>query len=118
MVAPGPTPSSRLSRPARRKGLPLWADIPSFTAFAQEIESVLDGPELPYSQRQHLLQRAAHFGISRFDANLIIAMVQNRISDTESIPDAPHGRPFPTFTLLAAGITQLAILLAVWWLMR
>ncbi|MGH7177966.1 MAG: hypothetical protein ACREJC_11340 [Tepidisphaeraceae bacterium] len=46
--------------------------------FAEGVASRLDGAVLRYSDRVQLLKRAAHLGITRFDANLIIAAVQYR----------------------------------------
>jgi hypothetical protein len=82
-VKPRPGTSALLSGAAQY----IWSDIPAFTAFAHEVEDALEAGELRYSVRLELLKRAAHFGIGRFDANLIIAMVQNRVAEWEFVDD-------------------------------
>ena len=47
-------------------------------AFAQQVCDELDGSTLRYSARVKLLRDARRRGIRRFDANLIIASVQER----------------------------------------
>jgi hypothetical protein len=94
----------------------LLADIPAFSAFAQDVADALDGDELRYSERQRLLQRAEHFGIRRFDANLIIAMVQERVRTEPYAEEA--GRAISGRTPLVATflLTQSLIIAAAWWL--
>ena len=48
-------------------------------AFAQQVCDELDGRTLRYSARVKLLRHARRRGIRRFDANLIIASVQERV---------------------------------------
>ena len=48
-------------------------------AFAQQVCDELDGRTLRYSARVKLLRDARRRGIRRFDANLIIASVQERV---------------------------------------
>jgi hypothetical protein len=48
-------------------------------AFAQHVAHELDGTTLRYSNRIRLLHAAHRHGIRRFDANLIIASVQERV---------------------------------------
>jgi hypothetical protein len=121
MIAPANPPSSP-QRPAPRGAYQqdpcgLWADLPAFTAFTQEIHDAMEGTELRYSKRQHLLKRADHYGIKRFDANLIIAMVQHRLGALETIDPEPAR---PSRLLLAAAFlaVQSAIVLAGWWLVN
>jgi hypothetical protein len=47
--------------------------------FAQRVVSELEGNTLRYSSRVRLLHEAQQRGIRRFDANLIIASVQERV---------------------------------------
>jgi hypothetical protein len=47
--------------------------------FAQRVANVLDRTTLRYSNRIKLLHDARRHGIRRFDANLIIASVQERV---------------------------------------
>ncbi|WP_428938114.1 hypothetical protein [Fontivita pretiosa] len=110
--------------PARRgRTPPLWADIPAFVAFADEVESALDSEGiLSFSQRQKLLRRARHFGIRPFDANLVIAMVQHRFQPAgpPAIRQASHASKsfnwLPTVTVIV--VVQSLILAAGWWLLR
>lgn len=76
----------------------------------------MEGSELRYSQRLHLLRRAQHHGVGRFDANLIIAMVQHRMGLIEIPPAPERTRGLSRFTLVTAAVTQLLIVAAVWWL--
>jgi hypothetical protein len=95
---------------------PPWLDVPAFTAFAHEVEDALDGRELRYSQRLRLIKRAEHFGIKRFDANLIIAMVQNHFEPPR--PNMPREKRSWLPALAAFSVAQSLILAGVWWLVR
>lgn len=91
----------------------LWADIPAFTAFAHEVEQAMVGPDLSYPERVRLIKRAAHFGIRRFDANLIIAMVQNRANPHYSGQEPAKRTRWIAYGLIAIAV-QAAILLLGW----
>ncbi len=100
--------------------IPVWLDVPAFTAFAQEVEDAMDGDTLRYSQRLQLVKRAAHFGIKRFDANLIIAMVQNRVQSSafraqESESARRSWVTMPTVAVVV--VVQSLILIGGWWLL-
>lgn len=112
---PRPTRTPRPPEPVYKDALGLWADIPGFTAFAREVADALDGPDLRYSQRLKLLKRAHHFGIRRFDANLIIAMVQHRMQHAPRSSDSPRRAWLPAVTTFA--ITQGLIVAAAYWLL-
>jgi len=47
--------------------------------FADLVPGQLVGTVLPWSRREALVRTAAKLGISRFEANLIIAAVQNQM---------------------------------------
>jgi hypothetical protein len=47
--------------------------------FADIVASQLVGTVLPWDQRETLIDTAAAYGITRFEANLIIAAVQHRM---------------------------------------
>jgi hypothetical protein len=69
---------------------------------------------LRYSQRLALLQRATRMNIGRFEANLIIALVQHRSRGAASqAVQEPHthatGRPARLRTLLLYGGTIAAV---------
>src|SRR5262245_3018244 len=91
-----------------------WQDTYACNAFAEEVQSALDGQDLRYSRRQKLMKRADHFGIKRFDANLIIAMVQHR---AQPLPQKVSATKKSRMPIVAAVIfTQSLIIAAVLWL--
>jgi len=116
-------PPSGVATARRGRTPPLWADIPAFVAFADEVESALDSEGiLSFSRRQKLLRRARHFGIRPFDANLVIAMVQHRFQPTVP-PAASHATcPSKSLNWLPAiaviVVLQSLILAAGWWLLH
>jgi hypothetical protein len=133
VIAPPDKRARHTARQAERTPLrwrhgvtPLWADIPAFTAFSQEVEEAFSETGcalLSYSKRQALLKRAAHFGIRPFDASLIIAMVQDRASragaasssaDSEVDYEPGSRRSWPA--TLAIFLTIQAVILALGWL--
>jgi hypothetical protein len=95
----------------------LLADLPAMTAFAQDVENTLGGVELRYDERQRLFKRAEHFGIGRFDANLIIAMVQERTERHAAADEAPKKMAAWIPTAAAFLTIQSAILAGAWWLL-
>jgi len=56
------------------------------TGLASAVVDAMDGPRLPWEARQQILGRAARLGISRFDANLIIAAVLHRGAHANEAP--------------------------------
>ena len=93
----------------------------SATEFAEHVASRVTGDTLRYSDRLALLEVADELKIGRFEANLIIAMVQHRtrggeISFTRT-DDTPRykvlGLPREIVAFLAV---QTAILLGAWFL--
>lgn len=65
------------------------------------------GNILPYSNRQHLVRTAERMGLGRFDANLIIALIQNRLSPT------PATDVVPAPTARQHWLAPLALILAI-----
>jgi hypothetical protein len=116
-----PTLPSRAPRPRAAATKPVWLDLPSFTAFAQDVEDAMIGDELNYSDRLKLLKRANHFGIRRFDANLIIAMVQNRVQgrlanlNYKVCQEQGRSGTLAMWTLVA--VVQSLIVAAGWWML-
>ena len=53
-----------------------------------EVESALEGSVLPFEERRRLLSLAQRFGIRAFDANLIVALVQDRARRGEPVETA------------------------------
>ena len=71
-------PAERVEvRPVQR--VPSILDAPAAEKFAILVRYSLIGTLLPYSARQALIRKAGRMGISRFDANLIIATVQHQV---------------------------------------
>jgi hypothetical protein len=108
--------SRALSEPLRAGSL--GCDVWSYNNFATQVAAALDGQHLRYSNRLRLIKRAETLGIRRFDANLIIALVQNRAKPAKLIvKDAPKPRrKFPLLPIACVAIVQSAILLAAWWI--
>jgi hypothetical protein len=75
------------------------------------------GSALPWSDRQYIYRQATARQIARFEANLIIAAVQNHLSDKtpaeapKSAHQSPRSIPIGWITF---GVVQTAILLFAW----
>jgi hypothetical protein len=108
---------SRLPQEDFRAGS-LGYDLWSYNAFATQVEYALDGQHLRYSKRLRLIKRAEELGIRRFDANLIIALVQHRAKPVIATvkPSAKPRRKFPIAGIACFAIIQSAIFLAAWWM--
>lgn len=86
-------------------------------AFAQQVALATAGPCLRYSQRLHLFALASEAGISRFDANLIIAAIEHRTGKNRAdVEVATEHRSLarPSILLSAAALFQVMILAAGW----
>jgi hypothetical protein len=75
--------------------------------FADLVAAHLVGTVLPWSRRESLVKAAANLGISRFEANLIIAAVQNQLREGGRRVEARRPR------LLARIAVGLMVFLAV-----
>jgi hypothetical protein len=71
---------------------------------------------LRYSERLALLKEAGRRGIGRFEANLIIASVQHRLSG--KAPGTEERKPFRFTGTVAFLVVQGLILLGVWMTLR
>lgn len=81
-------------------------------AFTYQVAIATQGPVLRYSQRLRLLKLANDAGIARFDANLIIAAIENRRGASRAIEQpAERTRAFP-FMFTAVCVQAMLILLA------
>ena len=109
-----PTLPQLTPRPRAAPAKPVWLDLPSFTAFAQEVEDAMIGEELNYSDRLKLLKRANHFGIRRFDANMIIAMVQNRTDASKPATMPPRANSRWTVPVMTVVVVQSIIVVLTW----
>jgi len=88
------------------------------TQFAHHVRQNLRGPILTYSQRQSLVNYAHRQGITRFEANLIIAAVLHRSCVQQQF--APAEPPSRRWTLpgITFVVVQSVILAGAWWLLR
>jgi hypothetical protein len=96
----------------------LGYDLWSYNAFVRQVEFALEGQHLGYTRRLRLIKAAANLGVRRFDANLIIALVQHR---AKPVAAAVQTEPKPSWKFPLANvacfvIVQSAIILAAWWM--
>lgn len=111
-----PTIRSQGSRP-RVAPLTENAEPNGVRAFAQQVALATAGPCLRYSQRLHLFALANEAGITRFDANLIIAAIEHRAGKNRATVEpatATWSLARPSMLLSAAAALQVAILFAGW----
>lgn len=80
--------------------------------FTQSVIDHLDGPILRMDVRQKLLRQATAMGIGRFEANLLIALVEHR-HQRRQIPVPPKERRWSGW--VAFLIIQSAIVVSAWW---
>jgi hypothetical protein len=85
---------------------------------ADLVASRMVGSALPWSDRQYVFRQAAKKRIARFEANLIIAAVQNRLADKSGAAPAKTGARKPRTRIpvgwITFGVVQGAIVLAAW----
>jgi hypothetical protein len=87
---------------------------PAARLFADQVAEKLLGKVLTYTARQELLALAERLGINRFEANLIIATVQNRIAQISPVPKSQISNfKFPY--QLAMFLTIEAIIIGAVW---
>lgn len=103
--------------------------------FARVVQLALQqGPELPWGHRQKLIRLGASVGLSRFDASLVIASVQQkrrgsrttvspglargdeRVAQMASLP--PAGRGLNATATLVVAFIAVEVLLILAWLAR
>ncbi|CAN5598278.1 hypothetical protein BH09PLA1_BH09PLA1_32810 [soil metagenome] len=85
--------------------------------FARHVALATTGPFLRYSQRLQLFGLATQAGISRFDANLIIAAIEHRAGRNRTdVQVARPGRALarPSVVFSAAAAVQVVILFVGW----
>jgi hypothetical protein len=76
-------------------------------------EAMAKGP-MRYSQRLAMFKAAAAMGLGRFEANLILAIEQNRQAPS-NIDQSAHNRG-ALLTVLLVGLFQSLILFGAWWI--
>lgn len=101
------------------------ADLPPAVGFAHVVADQLrETPMLTWSQRSALLRQAGRMGVERFEANLVIAVQQHRMTPdrqelfTEPVPDATarsrRGIVIGLSLVLIAEIAAVAGAWAMW----
>ena len=87
--------------------------------FADLVAARLVGTVLPFSERESLVRTAARYGIAQFEANLIIAVVQNQmgVGRQREKPKRTSRRLRLSPAVAAAVVVQAGIVAAVWYLM-
>ena len=106
----------RNARP-RSASVAFKANAESVRTFAQQVALATTGPCLRYSQRLQLFDLANEAGISRFDANLIIAAIEHRAGKSRTDVEAETEKRSlarPSILLSTAAAVQLAIVFAGW----
>lgn len=109
LAAAQPAPQSVVADPVA----PQDDRLSAAEAFSELVRDHLDSPILRFSTRQKLLRQAAKMNLGRFEANLLIALVEHR----HRRHPAPQTRP-PTRTgwRIAAVVVLLeATILAAGW---
>ncbi len=110
----------RLHRSLRslRPAAALPVELTTHDRFAQSVVTAIQGRTLRYSRRLRLLAEADKLGIERFEANLIIAMVQHRLNALPSQVDQPPRRLITLLTVLAVQACIAAGGLCIWMSLR
>jgi hypothetical protein len=89
-------------------------------SFARHVSQRLHGPILTYSQRQALVTCAQRQGITRFEANLIMAAVLHRSGIEQELAPPEPARTIRRWAIPAItfAFVQGSILAGAWWLLR
>jgi hypothetical protein len=110
------TPRRRQDPPAPQPGQ--FDPVPG--SFARRVADALDGSTLLYSNRLKLLQHAQRQGIDRFQANLIIAAVQQQAGPAKAPPRLVRARSVAWNRIsepLVFVLMQAVIVLALWYVL-
>lgn len=90
---------------------------PAGIRFAAMARAHVDPGVLRYDHRQRLLAAAAGMGVERFEANLVIALLQYRQRVDDAIPaQRSTGRWFTPAAVMALLAMETCILVTVWWI--
>lgn len=109
-------PFSRRRQAADFRIGPSRPDPRTYSSFARQVQTCLEDGQLRYSQRLKLLKLASELGIGRFEANLIIAIVQHRAERSTSTEHKLE-KTSPLSAIAVFAIVQSLILIACWWIM-
>jgi hypothetical protein len=95
----------------------LGADPAVVRGFARAVHDALDEGPLSLMDRDRLIRRAERLGLKRFDANLIVAAMEQRGWDRPSmrlVDGAPERRASRWLPWVTAAAVQGAILAGLW----
>ncbi len=93
--------------------LPTSPQAQRFQLMARE---AMDNGPMRYSQRLEMLKTASAMGLGRFEANLILAIEQNRQKPIQFAASSRNWIGIVTF--LTVALLQSLILAGVWWIVR
>ena len=97
----------------RRVSLPRDTEPDTVRAFTYQVAMATQGPVLRYSQRLRLLALANGAGIARFDANLIIAAIENHRGQSRE-NEQPIAQRGALPAMVTAICVQAALVLLTW----
>ena len=91
--------------------------------YAKAASDAMGHGPLTLAERSRLLSRGERLGIRRFDANLILAAVEQQRDASgdhfsDVIPITPERRSWVVRVIMAAVGLQAAIATGAWWLLR
>ncbi len=90
---------------------------PAGLRFAALAAGYIDAPVLPYDQRKRLMAAAAGMGVERFEANLVLALLQHRRGQAEADARPAHRTFSAKIVALFLAMETLIALTAWWWWM-
>lgn len=105
------------SKPADEDWLPEVIDAPASVVHGlkRAIAECIVGGTLSIVDRQRLIARSMKLGLNRFEANLLIAAVQNRCRAAEDrVPTLPRPMRWGMGTLLLALLLAEAVAVSTW----
>ena len=88
--------------------------------FSRLVAGAMEGDVLRFQARLELLAQASRLGIEPFEANLLIAMVRNRVQDEMEAARKQEARPRHRKVagmILGFVVLEAGIILGVWWLL-
>ncbi len=80
------------------------------------VRETMEKSPMRYSQRLEILKAASAMGLGRFEANLILAIEQNRQKPLDF--DEPSRNWSGIFTFLCVALLQSIILIGAWWILH
>lgn len=113
--------TSTTSPPTRVLEPVLDADAAIVRGFARAVADALDAGPLTLAARDRLIGRAERLGIRRFEANLIVAAVEQQARSRRRmrlVVDAPEPKHAGWYVPASAAlVVQTLIAAAAWWLL-